>query len=256
MNSTRDGLTDRERKIKDRYVERVGRWPAGFEEWLRLDEDSFEAYAEFAAHPYETDHIDRKDKALVRLAITASPTHMYAGGTREHVVNALEEGATVEEIKEILELVSVLGVHAAVEGMPVVREKLGTPARDDPDDAERMEATRELFRDNRGYWNEFWEGVLRQDPAFLEKFAILSGYPWNHGTLDPKLKEFVYIAIDASATHLFTTGMEQHVENAIRYGATRAELVELIELVCEQGYDAMIEAMPVLAEAATERANR
>lgn len=30
-----------------------------------------------------------------------------------------------------------------------------------------------------------------------------SSVPWKHGTLPPKVKEFIYIAIDAATTHLY-----------------------------------------------------
>ena len=42
------------------------------------------------------------------------------------------------------------------------------------------------------------------------------------GTLSPKVKEFVYIAFDTAATHLYVKGLKLHIENAIGYGANAA----------------------------------
>ena len=44
--------------------------------------------------------------------IDAATTHLYEPGLRQHIRNALRYGATKEEIMEVLELVSVLGIHA------------------------------------------------------------------------------------------------------------------------------------------------
>lgn len=253
MTSSSPKLTTEEQEIKDQYIEKTGHWPDGFDEWLALDADSFEVYGDFAEHTYETGNISEKEKALLRVAITASPTHMYEEGTRLHISNAFDKGANVEEIKEVLELVSILGLHSTTEGMPYIVDEFGVPEVDDSSVQEEKDEVRELFKESRGYWNEFWDGILQMDHKFLEKYTFLSGYPWNHGTLDPKLKEFIYIAIDVSTTHLYSLGMEQHLENAIDYGATREELVELIEFVSEQGYDAMDETMPILYEEAEKR---
>lgn len=240
----------RAEELKEEYEEKIGYWIDEYDAWLEVDPDSFEAYADFAVYPYEKNHISQKNKALIRLAITASPTHMYTEGTRFHIRNCFDKGASIDEIQEALELASILGLHSIIEGVPYVVEELGLPEAGDESEKEEV---RELFEEKRGYWNEFWDTILELDHEFLRRYTYLSGYSWEHGVLDPKIKEFIYIAIDVSTTHLYTLGMEQHLENAVEYGATREELAELIELVSEQGYDAMREAMPILLEEAKKR---
>jgi len=77
----------------------------------------------------------------------------------------------------------------------------------------------------------------------------MSSHPWERGTLEPKVKEFIYCAFDASATHMFALGLRQHIANAIRYGATAEELMEVLELASGIGVESFALALPALAEA-------
>ena len=49
---------------------------------------------------------------------------MYAPGTRRHIKAALQHGATVEEIMEVLKLCVTNGVQAFNLGVPILVEEL------------------------------------------------------------------------------------------------------------------------------------
>lgn len=104
------------------------------------------------------------------------------------------------------------------------------------------------FVDQRGYWNPFWEGMLELDPEFFKAYLAFSGVPWKNGTLEPKIKELIYIAIDASTTHLYEPGLRQHIKNALGYGATREEIMEVYELTSVLGIHTCTLGVPVLLE--------
>ena len=87
-----------------------------------------------------------------------------------------------------------------------------------------------LRREKRGYWHQFWDEILLLDPDFFEAYTQFSSVPWVSGTLEPKVKELIYTAFDVSATHLYVPGLRLHIKNAIGYGATREEMLEVIEL--------------------------
>ena len=72
--------------------------------------------------------------------------------------------------------------------------------------------------------------------------------PWRHGTLEPKIKELIYVAIDAATTHLYEPGLRAHIRNALRYGATKEEIMEVLELVSVLGIHACTLGVPVLLE--------
>jgi alkylhydroperoxidase/carboxymuconolactone decarboxylase family protein YurZ len=49
---------------------------------------------------------------------------LYEPGLRIHIRNALKHGATKEELMEVFELVSVLGMHSITMGVPVLIEEM------------------------------------------------------------------------------------------------------------------------------------
>lgn len=70
----------------------------------------------------------------------------------------------------------------------------------------RQEEIKQEFIRVRGTWSDTWEGVLQLDPEFLKAYLDFSAVPWRKNHLDDKVKEFVYIAIDANATHMYLPG--------------------------------------------------
>src|ERR1700722_8753392 len=73
-------------------------------------------------------------------------------------------------------------------------------AMDDRDDDRsidqaRIDRIREEFISRRGWWGDAWEAVLSIDPEFIEKYGEWSHVPVKHGYLDPKVREFVWIAV-------------------------------------------------------------
>ncbi len=113
---------------------------------------------------------------------------------------------------------------------------------------ERQRQLKEQFTRERGYWNPLWDGVLRLDADFFEAYLNFSAVPWKNGTLEPKVKEFIYIAIDASTTHLYEPGLRLHIQNALGYGATKEEIMEVYELASVLGIHTCTLGVPVLME--------
>ena len=114
---------------------------------------------------------------------------------------------------------------------------------------ERQKQLKERFIKDRGYWSErAWDPVLKIDPDFFEAYLNLSSVPWKTGVLPPKLKELIYIAIDASTTHLYESGLRQHIVNALKYGATQEEIMEVFELVSVLGIHTCTVGVPILVE--------
>ena len=192
---------------------------------------------------------------MIYIAIDAATTHLYEPGLRQHIQNALRHGASKEEIMEVYELTSVLGIHTCTLGVPVLLEELAAVEDQGPfQPDERQIALREDFVERRGYWNEFWDGLLRLDPDFFEAYLQFSGVPWANGTLEPKIKELIYIAIDASTTHLYEPGLRQHIQNALRHGASKEEIMEVYELTSVLGIHTCTLGVPVLLEELGETA--
>ncbi len=114
---------------------------------------------------------------------------------------------------------------------------------------ERQKQLKEQFIKERGYWrDELWEPILKIDPDFFEAYLNFSAAPWKRGVLPPKIKELIYIAIDASTTHLYEPGIGQHIRNALKYGATKEEIMEVFELTSVLGIHTITTGVPILME--------
>ena len=245
-------LDARRQKLKEDFTKARGYWSALWDGVLELSPDFFEAYLNFSSVPWRSGVVPPKIKELIYIAIDASTTHLYGPGTYVHMRNAIGYGATKEEIMEVLQLTSVLGIHTMSLGVPALiaeMQQAGRGAEVEPKPLtpyqERLKAE---FTANRGYWSETWDGLLQLSPEFFDAYVQLSSVPWKTGTLDPKVREFIYIAIDASTTHLFLPGLRIHVQNALRLGATVQEIMEVMQLTSVLGIHTITEGVPILLE--------
>lgn len=115
--------------------------------------------------------------------------------------------------------------------------------------SERQKSLKDQFVRERGYWHEELLGaMLRLDPDFFEAYLNFSAAPWRKGVLPPKIKELIYIAIDASTTHLYAPGLRLHIANALKYGATKEEIMEVFELTSVLGIHTCTVGVPILME--------
>lgn len=249
-------LSARQEEIKAEFVRVRGTWSDTWEGILELDPEFMAAYLDFSAVPWRKNHLDDKTKSFMYLAVDAAATHMYLPGVRQHIKAALKFGATTQEIMEVLELTATLGIHAMNIGVPILVEVLEEKGiRTGPTPLnEYQEQLKAEFTKTRGYWHSFWDEMLELDPELFGAYTEFSSVPWHHGTLEPKIKEFVYIAFDTAATHLYVKGLKLHIENAIGYGATAQEILEVMEIASVIGIHAVTTAVPILLEEAGESA--
>ncbi len=243
-------LTAEQQEIKDEFIKVRGTWSDTWETILTLDPSFMKAYLDFSAVPWRKTHLDPKTKEFVYIAVDSAATHLYTPGIRQHIRAALELGATKEEIMEVLELTATLGIHAMNIGVPILVEVLVEKGlRTGPAELnEYQERLKAKFTKTRGYWHAFWDEMLELDPELFDAYTEFSSVPWRTGTLSPKLKEFMYIAFDTAATHLYVKGLKLHIENAIGYGATVGEILEIMEIASVLGIHAVTTAAPILAE--------
>jgi alkylhydroperoxidase/carboxymuconolactone decarboxylase family protein YurZ len=99
-----------------------------------------------------------------------------------------------------------------------------------------------------GNWNPDWEPFARLDPAWTEKAVAMAITPAVSGALDAHTIELIRIALDASCTQLDGPGVRRHIRRALDAGATRAEIVAVLQLATLQGLHTMRLAAPILLE--------
>ncbi|MFG1299694.1 carboxymuconolactone decarboxylase family protein [Xanthobacter sp. V3C-3] len=246
-----DHLTAEQQQMKQQFMADRGYWNAFWDGLLTLSPEFFEAYRTFSSIPWKHGPLEPKVKELIYIAIDAATTHLYEPGLRIHIQNALKYGAMKEEIMEVYQLTSVLGMHTCTMGVPVLMDELTAAGRGAELEGELSGPQQELkarFMENRGYWNPFWDGLLKLDPRFFAAYLEFSSTPWKTGPLEPKVKEFIYIAIDASTTHLYEPGLRIHIQNALKYGATKEEIMEVYQLTSVLGMHTCTMGVPVLMD--------
>jgi alkylhydroperoxidase/carboxymuconolactone decarboxylase family protein YurZ len=191
---------DQKRQLEERFRAKFGAaaFHDGWASLLSLDPPFFSASLSLASVPRQKSNLSHKNQSLISLAIDSAATHLYPPGIRIHVAAALEEGASVHEILEVIELSSTLGIHACNIGVPLLVEVLREEGKYEHDITkaydERQERLKTEFTEKRGYWHPFWEDFLRLDPEFFEAYLEFSSVPWvkdvdgsGKGALGPKV---------------------------------------------------------------------
>jgi alkylhydroperoxidase/carboxymuconolactone decarboxylase family protein YurZ len=197
--------------------------------------------------PWTNGILPRKDVELISLAVNAACTNLSEGGTRRHIRGALEAGATREEILMILKIASLLSIHTASLGAPILVEEAkaaGVKPRPKAPAAtpvcDGMKAA--------GQWNTAWDGFFELDRAWTEAIIAASLPVYTSGVFTPKLAELLSIAVDASITHMYAPGTRRHIQTALKLGATIEEIMEVLKICVSQGMQASNLGIPILAE--------
>lgn len=244
-------MTADRQQLKQRFIAERGYWHPSWDGLLEVSPDYFEAALNLWSMPHKSGPLEPKVREFILIAVNSSVTHMHEPALRIHIQNAIRYGATDEELAEVLQLTSILGVHALSMGVPVlvdeldklgksgeIEELLRDPAR---------QATKAEFIRLRGYWNDFWNGLLAIDHEFFKSYLQYS-LAGQKGPLHPKIKEFIYIAIDAAATHLYEPGLRVHYQKAFACGATKEEIMQVLQITGEIGMQTSTMGMPVLID--------
>ncbi len=99
----------------------------------------------------------------------------------------------------------------------------------DTERAKRADALIARMKEARGYIYPEWEFAARQDPDFVETYNRIYEQGLGDGRhVSAKVREFVAIALLAFRG-AEKAGLVVHMKRAIRLGATREEIFEVLE---------------------------
>ncbi|KAL3474455.1 carboxymuconolactone decarboxylase [Aspergillus californicus] len=116
---------DRERqRIKESFIRSRGFWTDSWNPLLELDPTFFEAYSDFSASASASETLEPKYRELIVCAFDAATTHLYGRGTRIHMQNALRLGATPNEVMEMLEITSLMGIDGVTVATRLLLEQV------------------------------------------------------------------------------------------------------------------------------------
>jgi hypothetical protein len=119
----------------------------------------------------------------------------------------LRHGATRNEILEVLQIASVLGIHAYMVGVPVLIDELaaaGTPLDTVLPLDEAFERVKSRFTEQRGYWSDQLQSMVRSSPAFF-----------RHGATPAQILQVMQI-VSCLGMQSFLIGAPQIQRHAVR----------------------------------------
>ena len=200
-----------------------------------------EAALELLVEASEGPGLDQRMSALVGFAVASAPSTLDREGIARHASEALDAGSSLEELTEAMLLASAIGLHGLHEAPQVLRAVVEGRSGSLPALSDDAQAYRDRLLDDP-YWQRlntrlpgFLDSTLRlSEPAF-RSFVDYVAIPWQSGPLSPKEKELIYVSIDTMPTHRYLPGMRFHIENALALGATRQELVDVLDISAAAG---------------------
>jgi alkylhydroperoxidase/carboxymuconolactone decarboxylase family protein YurZ len=249
MTVTDANSTDaKQQAIRAVHEQHGDRWWPDLDPVLE-DDELAEAYVRFAQVAAAKGALSPKVRELVLLAVNASTTTLHEPSINRHIREALHHGASREEIVEVFEVVSVLGIHSAHTGLPILLDILTEEGLIEAGALdERRAAIKENYVARRGMWGDALEAMLVLDPELVEAYLNFSSVPWERGALSPALKELLYVAIDCSVTHLYDHGTAAHMQRALAAGATKEEIAGVLALISTLGVHSLTAGFRALKE--------
>lgn len=246
----------------------AGQFSADLDPLLDWHPKWIEKFSTLMRRTYDNKALDPKLAALVRLNLDVSATHLYAPGVRRHIREAMRLGATRAEILEVVQVAAVIGIHSSALAAPLLKAELKKAAIPDnsakhhpePGSTPRIDAARAA-----GQFNPLWELLYQWEPEWLEAFEDVGLGLWSESVLPALWIELLCIGGDAAVTHMFAPGTQRHIENALKLGATREQILAVLQIAgligiesCELGVSILKEELRALdpADARKETAAR
>lgn len=198
--------------------------------------------------PWSSGVLSQKLVELIGVAINAAYTNLNPDGTRRHIRAALEAGATREEVLLVLKCASVLAIHSCSLGAPILTEEVIAAGASIPklSDAVRTPACDAMRA--AGQWNMAWDSFFEIDPVWTDEFFAAAVGIYKGSVMSSKDIELLSIAFDASCTHMYAPGTRRHIRGALKAGASREEIMEVLKLCVSHGVQACNQGVPILAE--------
>ncbi len=200
-----------------------------------------------STNPWRSGILETRLVELLSVGICACCTTSDAGATRHHIRAALDAGATRDQILFVLKCATVVSLHSASLGAPILVEEaraagLDATSVDTPPTpaVDGMQAA--------GQWNSAWDSFLALDPAWTDEMMTVGVGIYRSGVLTPKELELLSVAIDASVTHLYEPGVRRHIRAALGAGAMPGEVMEVLKICVAHGVAACNLGLPILDE--------
>ncbi len=246
-------LTPEQEAFKQEYIRKRGYWVEFNDGLLKYSQAFLETYMKYAALPAAEGPLSPRMAELVYVAADASATHMFGEGLLIHTKLALARGASPLDVIETLQIATAEGVEGVSMGVEILVEELQAAGQDTtflqtPLSADQQ-ALRAAYEARFGDWPAFADHLLRLHPSYFAVMTELVAAPEVTGALSPKERCLIAVALNAAFTHQNPGGTRLHIARAIRAGATKEEILQVIQMTAHLGVHACVIGVPALMKA-------
>lgn len=244
-------LSPKEQALKEAYIKARGYWRPWTEGLLRLDPAFLEAYGSYAGYPASTGPLSPKMRELIYVALDGSATHLFRSGLALHMQLALEQGASAQEIVDVLRLATAQGLDGCNIGVAILAEELAAAGLD-PENAnlsKTQAALREAYVTRFGDWPDFCDLWLRADPGYFAAMLDLLAAGNQPDGLDERSRCLVSLALNGCFTALNPEGLRLQIRRALRLGIDRQEILQVLQMTAHLGVHACAIGVPLLMDA-------
>jgi alkylhydroperoxidase/carboxymuconolactone decarboxylase family protein YurZ len=251
-------LTSKEQALKEAYIKARGYWRPWTEGLLRLDPAFLEAYGSYAGYPAATGPLSPKMRELIYVALDGSATHLFRSGLALHMQLALEQGASAQEIVDVLRLATAQGLEGCHVGIGILAEELAMAGgtSDEADLSSEQTALRDGYVAQFGDWPDFCELWLRADPGYFAAMLDLLTAGRQAGCLDEQSRCLISLSLNACFTALNPQGVRLQIRRALRLGIDRREILQVLQMTAHLGVHACAIGMPILMDAIDQAASK
>ena len=234
--ATNVSTNDREQQLRDAYVEARGFWSDTLQSMLEVDPDFFEAYLELLRRPLANGRLEPKLKELVyspstrrrRTSTSRASACTSAGRSSTARPGRSSRGAAADE-HDGHPLRSRRRADPRSTARAAAAAPRDQPLTDAPGTAQAASSRRSAATGTRS------GTAARARPRLLRAYIDFSSLPWAHGVLEPKVKELDLHRVRRLGHPSLRPRPAQHIENALGYGATAGEVMEVLELASTIG---------------------
>jgi alkylhydroperoxidase/carboxymuconolactone decarboxylase family protein YurZ len=175
--------------------------------------------------------MQQKDKELILVGINAA--RRYERSMLYHTKGAIDAGATVEEIIEIISTCIISrGIPAWMTGVKAITyalEDLKGKYVNEPVHKEKgftsVEECMNFFSNGSGNVPDWLSLLAKHNPDVLVQYCSLRKVVLKEQAVSRKLKELLLIGINVCER--YKEGVELHVKGAKNFGATNEEIAEV-----------------------------
>ena len=251
-------LTAEEQALKQEFIRARGYWRPWTEGLLRLDPEFLATYARYGGYPAETGPLSRKMCELIYVALDGSATHLFRSGLALHMQLAIEQGATAQEIVDVLRLATAQGLDGCSLGVGILTEELALAGGDADQAALSGEQTalREAYVAQFGDWPDFCDLWLRADPGYFAVMLDLLTVGDKPGGLDQRSRCLISLGLNGCFTALNPHGLRLQIRRALRLGIDKREILQVLQMTAHLGVHACSIGVPVLMDAIEPAANK